>query len=304
MKEAIPNFFIVGAPKSGTTSLYKYLSTHPNIFMSTPKEPNFFSSDLNGLSCVNSLDEYQSLFRKSKKSQTIIGEASVWYLYSEKALTSIYNYNNNAKIIVMLRNPLDLYYSLHQHFIYNGFEDRDDLTEAWQCQLSRQNGENIPINCPEPKLLQYEDILKLGRQTGRLLSIFPKRQVKFILFDDFISKTLSEYKSVLSFLGLKYDGRDEFPVTNKSRQIRNKNLNNYLLNPPRSFRKIWNLLKKIFGNNIINLANKIILMNSKIIINKKNIDDILINNLRNKLTNDIKKLSVNIDRDLKIWLQY
>ena len=88
-------------------------------------------------------------------------------------------------------------------------------------------------------------------------------------------------------------------------QIRvDKNLNNYLLNPPRSFRKIWNLLKKIFGNNIINLANKIILMNSKIIINKKNIDDILINNLRNKLTNDIKKLSVNIDRDLKIWLQY
>jgi len=303
MKEKIPNFFIVGAPKSGTTSLYKYLSTHPNIFMSTPKEPNFFSSDLNGLNCVNTLDEYQSLFKKTNKSQIIIGEASVWYLYSEKALTNIYDYNNNAKIIVMLRNPIDLYSSLHQHFIYNGFEDRENLTEAWQCQLSRKNGNNIPMSCPEPKLLQYGDVLKMGHQTDRLLSIFPKSQVKFILFEDFVSKTLTEYKSVLSFLELEYDGRDDFPIINKSKQSRNKVLNDYLLNPPRCLRKIWKLLKKIIGDNMINLANKLILMNSKILIKKNNIDDILINNLKNQLTNDIKKLSINIDRDLKIWLQ-
>ena len=81
-----PNFFIIGAPKSGTTALYQYLSSHPNIYMCTPKEPHYFSNELNGVAFVKTLDEYQNLFKGKNKNHKIIGEASVWYLYSENAL--------------------------------------------------------------------------------------------------------------------------------------------------------------------------------------------------------------------------
>ena len=68
-----PNFFIIGAPKSGTTALYQYLSSHPNIYMCTPKEPHYFSNDLNGVAFVKTLDEYQNLFKAKNKNHKIIG---------------------------------------------------------------------------------------------------------------------------------------------------------------------------------------------------------------------------------------
>ena len=303
MERLAPNLFIIGAPKSGTTSLYQYLRSHPNIFMCTPKEPNYFSNDLNGLSIVNTLDEYQCLFKKRKKSHKVIGEASVWYLYSDKALNNIYHYNKDAKIIVMLRNPIGLFQSLHQHFIYNGFEDKEDLKEAWSYQKNRQTGKNIPKYCPDPKLLQYKDILKLGHQVEKLYSIFPKRQIKFILFDDFIRETSNIYKSTLSFLDLEYDNRVDFPITNQGRESRYKVLNHYFLNPPMSVKKIWDLSKKIFGNKIINFANKIILVNTKETRIKESINLDFIVEIKKQLRSDINKLSSIIDRDLDLWLK-
>ena len=69
MEDVIPNLFIIGAPKSGTTSLYQYLKSHPNIFMCTPKEPHYFSDDINNISIVKTLNEYQALFHKRRKGQ-------------------------------------------------------------------------------------------------------------------------------------------------------------------------------------------------------------------------------------------
>ena len=303
MEDIIPNLFIIGAPKSGTTSLYQYLKSHPNIFMCTPKEPHYFSDDIKGISIVKTLDEYQHLFDKRKKRHQVVGEASVWYLYSDTAIKNIYEYNKKAKIIVMLRNPIDLYQSLHQHFIYNGYEDRKDLRDAWNFQQNRQQNDNIPKHCPDSKLLQYNNVLKLGYQVEKLYSIFPKKQIKFILFDDFIRHTKDTYKSTLSFLDLEYDYRDHFPNINKSKQGRYKALNQFFLNPPLCIKKIWNFFRKIFGNNIIELANKIILMNTKYVKNNKDTNSEFELELKELFRNEINKLSNVIDRDLNLWLK-
>jgi hypothetical protein len=203
----------------------------------------------------------------------------------------------------MLRNPVDLYQSLHRHFVYNGYEDRKDLKDAWDFQLNRQQANNIPKHCPDSKLLQYNAILKLGHQVERLYSIFPKKQIKIILFDDFIRHTKDTYKSTLSFLDLEYDDRNYFPNINKKRQVRYKALNQFFLNPPIYIKKIWNFFKNIFGNSIIELANKIILMNTTNIINNKNINSEFQFELKKLFRNEINKLSNVIDRNLNLWIK-
>lgn len=210
-----PNFFIAGAPKCGTTALSEYLRSHPNIFMSHPKEPWYFAEDFSNFrSRVKSLEEYMGLFKECKKEHLAVGEASVSYLYSSVAIKNIYQFNKNAKIIVILRNPVDLIYSLHSHLVYTHFEKEKDFETAWNLQPSRKKGTNIPKTCPVPALLQYSEVAKLGHQVERLLSFFPLKQVKIILFNDLKTSAKTVYEDVLAFLEVPDDGRSSFPHLN------------------------------------------------------------------------------------------
>ncbi|MCP4260580.1 MAG: sulfotransferase domain-containing protein, partial [Planctomycetes bacterium] len=205
-----PTFFIVGAPKCGTTALSEYLRTHPNVFISNPKEPCYFSDDFPGQCYINSMEEYMGLFQNASKEHLAIGEGSVWYLYSSVAFRNIYRFNKNSKIIVMLRNPVDLVYSLHSELFHLGYEKEKNFAKAWRLQEVRQNGHNIPRYCKEKKFLQYAQIGKLGNQIERLLNIFPKKQIKFIIFDDFKTNTKKVYDDVLSFLEVPSDNKSNF----------------------------------------------------------------------------------------------
>ena len=119
-----PNLFIVGAPKSGTTALYEYLKVHPEIFMSAYKEPHYFGSDLRGprMEQFRGNDrKYLSLFAAATNEKWV-GEASIWYLYSQRAAQEIKAYDPNAAIIIMLRNPLEMGYSMFYQSSYTGNE--------------------------------------------------------------------------------------------------------------------------------------------------------------------------------------
>lgn len=215
-----PNFFIVGAPKCGTTALSEYLRNHPNIFMSVPKEPHYFSTDMKPYCFSNTLEEYLSLFSESKSEHIAIGEASVLYLYSKDAIKNIFTFDQNARIIVMLRNPIDYIYSFHSQLVLNCDETEIDFQKAWHLKESRKKGENINKNHRIPKLLYYDEVAKLGSQVNRLLAYFPQNQVHFILMDDFQKNTLDEYKKVLKFLNIPYDGRNHFPRINENKTLR------------------------------------------------------------------------------------
>src|SRR5438093_1590857 len=106
----LPTFFIVGAPRCGTTALYTYLRQHPDLFLPENKEPHFFGSDLYHPGFVRNLDEYLSLFLEAGNKKRA-GEASVWYLYSRNAAAEIMAFCPSARIIAMLRNPVDMMYS-------------------------------------------------------------------------------------------------------------------------------------------------------------------------------------------------
>src|SRR3990167_9603139 len=103
-----PNFFILGAPRCGTTSLSTYLREHPNVFFSFPKEVNFFSSDIYSSTLCSDISSYLKLFSNSEEIHLAVGEGSVFYLASNCAVPSILQFNPQAKFIVMVRNPVDM----------------------------------------------------------------------------------------------------------------------------------------------------------------------------------------------------
>lgn len=215
-----PNFFIVGAPKCGTSALAAYLANHPNVFFCEPKEPNFFADDFDGHRRIRDMTTYLKLFNNAQSSHLAVGEGSVLYLYSRNAISNIYRFDPHARIIVMLRNPVDLVISLHQQFLHALYEDEPNFEKAWELQSVREKGLSIPRLCRQPELLMYAEISKVGVQLERLLSIFPKEQIKIILFDEFSADVSAVYQAVLKFLQLPDDGQNDFPRVNEAQQIR------------------------------------------------------------------------------------
>lgn len=210
-----PNFFILGAPKSGTTAMSEYLRTHPNVFVSDLKEPHFFCEDVSR-SSIRSINEYLDLFSQANHNHAIIAEATTNYIHSRIALEKIKEFQPIAKLMVMLRRPTDLVYAFHGENLRQGIESEQDFERAWWLQQTRAAGRALPPGCRSPHRLQYKWIGSLGSQVQKLLRIFPESQVHFALFDNFATHPEYEYHKLLTFLGVPHDGRREFPRINES----------------------------------------------------------------------------------------
>lgn len=196
-----PSFFIVGAPKCGTTALYFYLKQHPQLYL-PQKELYFFGSDFTFRHPRPSLQYYGSLFTSALPAQ-LCGEASVWYLYSKKAAEEIFAFNPNAKIIIMLRNPVQMLYALHSQQIYEGNENLPVFEEALLAEPLRRRGKMLPplIGCPYEGLY-YSDVARYTPQVSRYLNVFGPDRVKIILYDDFAANAAAVYQQALEFLGV------------------------------------------------------------------------------------------------------
>ena len=183
------DFFIVGVPKAGTTSLYHYLSEHPQVEMSSQKEPDYFSDKAineQGMyytkNRVNSLAKYESLF--VQKESVVYGEASVSYLFYENVPEDIKKYNPNAKIIIMLRNPIERAFS---HYLMD-----------YRLGLISDSFENVLAKKSKHKnahlfYQQYIEVSKYSKQIQRYLDFFEKDSILFIDYEDLkinVSKTV------------------------------------------------------------------------------------------------------------------
>jgi hypothetical protein len=260
---AKPNFFIVGAPKCGTTALYEYLRPHPNIFMPKVKEPHFFAKDLGTYPFVKTLDEYTRLFADSTEQHLRVGEASVYYLRSSTAIANIHEFNPDAKIIAMFRNPVEMVHSLHSQLLYVSEETESDFETAWRLQERRRQGIGLPPASRGGFLVQYAQVGQFGTQTKRLLSIFPAGQVKLILYDDFAASPQAVYDDVIQFLDLPHDQRTEFPRINESKRARLAWLRNFYRKPPPPLRTAFRSLKRAVGAESIRaVTSKIVDLNT------------------------------------------
>jgi hypothetical protein len=216
----LPNFMIAGAPKCGTTALYRYLQTHPQVFLTEPKEPHFYAEDLGAHREVPQRDDYLRLFDKVQPQHCAIGEASVWYMHSAHALERVKAEHPDIRLLILLRNPVDFVRSLHSDMVWVCFEDETDLEKAWALSEQRRAGQRVPALCQVPWFLDYQRVGLLGHHVQRMMQIFPREQIKFILLDDLQQSPQRVYEETLSFLGLESDGRTEFPRFNASKQNR------------------------------------------------------------------------------------
>jgi hypothetical protein len=240
-----PNTFLVGAPKSGTTSLFHYMRQHPHIFVTTPKEPNYFATDLPGSRFVKTEQAYDYLFKDANDHQ-VRCEGSVLYLYSKEAIANIKRYNPDAKLIMMFRHPVDLVYSFHSELVYGREESEHHFEKAWKLVESRKQGQMIPPSNREPRLLFYDEIAKHGEHYERVLSQFPKEQIHLIFFEDFREHTEEAYKNVLAFLDLDFCPVNLDPV-NENKQHRNEHIANFVQRPPAAILKPYLEIKKWLG---------------------------------------------------------
>jgi hypothetical protein len=222
-----PNFFMIGAPKCGTTAMTQYLSEHPDVLFSSPKEAKYFHTDFDPAHRLAFTDEeYWRMFGglSTMRAAPAVGEGTVWYLYSESAVPNILEYNPDARFLVMVRNPVELVQALHSQLVYGGDDDVQSFEQAWRLQSERERGHRIPALCRDRKSLQYGPIAKQGEQVSRLFSRVDRAAVRIGVFDDLARDPATEYRATLRFLGLPDDGRSHFPVVNPNRRIRLRSL--------------------------------------------------------------------------------
>jgi hypothetical protein len=287
-----PNTFIVGAPKSGTTSLFHYLKQHPLVFTTMPKEPHYFATDLPGSRFVKSEEAYQYLFRNARNHHQVLCEGSVLYLYSKEAIANIKRYNPEAKLIVMFRHPVDLIYSFHSELVYGREESEGDFAKAWQLSLQRKQGRMLPEFNREPRLLFYDEVAKHGEHLERLLMHFPKDQVHIIFFDEFKNHTEDAYRKLLAFLGLPFYPINLDPL-NENKQYRHEGLANFVQRPPAFLLKPYLRTKKLLGieHRYFGFREPILKANT-IMAQRQELSTVLRQSIMEAYASDMKKLSV------------
>lgn len=211
-----PDFFICGAAKSGTTSLWKYLQQHPSVFMPTSmKEPGYFSN----LRPLQDLDRYTSLFEKATDDQRV-GEASGAYLTSPESPGRIYDAVPEAQIIIMLRNPADRAYSLYRWMTREGYEPISSFEEALAAEPERIDDESFKHDNPE----YYYNFLYFtsglySTQIQRFENTFPSERLLYLLFDEFVQKPVDVTQRVFRFLGVDDEVKPTIKTHNKGKNV-------------------------------------------------------------------------------------
>jgi len=189
--EKWPNFFIVGAPKAGTTSLYEYLKKIPGIYMSKIKEPHYFSKVPPGSFMIGNKKDYLELF-KDAKDEKAIGEASTSYLACQETPKLIHSTIPNAKIIIILRDPVEQFFSGHLMLHRQGIQ-KISFHERIEKEFKKNYEQNLSWQTNG-----------YSEQVKRYFEIFGRDQVKIIIFEEFIQNKKRIVEDVLSFLDVNH----------------------------------------------------------------------------------------------------
>ena len=282
------DFFIVGAPKAGTTSLFYYLNKNKGICMSSIKEPNFFSSqDLKiqkiyyDSLILDNLKEYERIFTPKNKQQ-IIGEASVSYLFYPTVANRIFDYNPRSKIIIILRDPVERAFSHYSMDLRLGHV-KQSLDELFDLGLNNKDN------------LFFQQYILLGQyyeQVNRYIEVFGRENICVKFYDELKLDASSFYSDILKFLQQENDHNIDFNQPfNKSKLPSNKFI---------KWLYSWPIIRKI---SLIFLPLSVIeFINIKFF--KEN-NNIITNDLKSKLHSffleDIEKLEKLLSKDLNSW---
>ena len=277
-KDNWPTFFIVGAPRSGTTSLYNYLKTIPEIFMSPVKEPGYFiPNDFRGFTEKKYLDLF-----KNVKNEIVIGEASAGYLASHEASLKIKKQIPDAKIIITLRDPVERTFSDYLNNLRTGNVKR--TFEQDFGNFLRNNKEQSHLKKSIPVSMFFE-------QVKNYLNIFGKENVKILIFEETIKDTKTAIEDILEFLGVKTQIPENFE---KQYNAYSEPLGSFGTNIAKN-KTISTIVKKIFPNkNRENILHTILNKKGK----KPKMSEEIKIKLQNLFLEDVKKLEKLLERPL------
>jgi hypothetical protein len=231
----VPDFFIVGHPKCGTTALYEMLRRHPQVFMPAFKEPWFFASDMRprfqpprfGVA-PRTLEEYTRLFAAVPPGR-LAGEASSSYLRSSEAAAAIARMRPDARIVAIFREPASFLRSLHHQLLLDHVESEKDLAAALALEPARREGRSIPTRSHMPQMLLYSEHVRYAEQLRRYREHFPDEQVLALIYDDFRADNEGTLRTVLGFLGVEAQAPLELLDANpSSRRMRSQRLDEML----------------------------------------------------------------------------
>lgn len=285
------DFFIVGAPKAGTTSLYHYLNEHLEIEMSSQKEPDYFSDEAlkrqgmyYGKSRIDNLEKYHGLF--TDKDVKIRGEASVSYLFYNDVPKKIKEYNPKAKIIIMLRNPIDRAFS-HYLMDYRLGLVSDSFESIIEKKLKHKNA-NLFYQ-------QYIEVSEYARQVSGYLELFDIENILFIDYEDFKNDVSAVVNDVYIFLGVNND----FQPNVKKRH------NTYTMPKNSIIRFIYSFVS--FRKFLTNIVPKSILKRLRNLLFKSDKKPAISNDTRKFLASyfkdDVEKLSVLLNKNFSKWIK-
>lgn len=292
MTEKFPNFFIVGAPKAGTTSLYYYLKRHPDVFMSSIKEPNFFSYDetvkqnlYHKEKGVANLQDYKKLFADCNGHKAI-GEASVSYLFYPSVPEKLRAMVPGARIIMSLRNPVERAYS--HYYMENKLGYVSESLEDIVFRRSKHKNAH----------LYYQQYVELGlyyEQVKRYLDAFGKDQVKIFIYDDLSDKLEAMLLSVFDFLDI-----EQIPLPGVGGRYNTYSIpRNPLFRFLYSQKRLRTLARKMVPSESIEAIKNLFLTRSK----KAASNEAIVKELKRIYTPDIKNLEKLLDRNLSSWYE-
>lgn len=295
----MPNLFIVGAPKSGTSFLYENLKRHPQILMGI-KEMHFWASDWHFPK--GRMDEaYYFSFFKQASSFSYAGEATVSNLASKNAAKAIYQFNPDARIIIILRNPVDMIYSMYGQMTFNGSEDLPSFEAALEAEKERKNLKRIPVLISGPvEFLYYRELGAYTSQVKRYLDCFGSENVLILWFDDLKNDANKLMDDVYNFLDLPIPVERITSKVNTAKTARFKSLTRFL-----ALRSYWKIqVAKIF---IPSRKKRYQFASFLGRINQKTLRQRPMNSdtramLLNYFKPEIKSLEKLLDKDLSHWL--
>jgi DNA-binding TFAR19-related protein (PDSD5 family) len=297
----MPNFLIIGAAKAGTTSLYHYLKQHPQVYLSPMKEPKFFALEGQDLdfggpggqeilrrSSVIDLAAYQRLFAGVSKERAV-GEASTLYLYSAEAPKRIKHYIPDAKLVAILRNPVERAYSNYLYMVRKGEELSRDFREALGEEEKRIHDNWMPTWHYQRRGLYFA-------QLKRYYDLFDAGQIKVYLYEDLSTDAAGLLKDMFQFLDVDETFLPKMSTKyNISGVPKNKALHNFLLKP--------HLIKSVLRPLLSASWRKRLSMS---LSNRNLVRPTLPEEVRKQLLeiyrDDILRLEVLLARDLSKWL--
>jgi Sulfotransferase family len=303
---SLPNFLIIGAAKAGTNALYHYLRQHPQVYMSPWKEPKFFafeSEDDLGFRAADGKDapvnasvildqaEYERLFDDARNGELARGEASTHYLYVERSPGRIKALIPDAKLIAVLRNPVDRAFSSYQHLVRDDLEPLD-FGPALDAEPQR-------IAEHYAYLYRYTDMGFYSKQLDRYERTFPESQLCVLLYDDLRSDPEGTCRQIFSFLGVDEGFVPDMSGEYNRSGVPKRRLMHRLLNPSAPMkRQLWNVTPRFARERLLDAQTRMVNRN----LERQTIPDRERDRLREVFKEEVGRLETRLDRDLSHWL--